>query len=79
MRYIEFKEWSPERGLSTELGQGPTDFEALAALMERLSVPVPSELIGTLPYVLTIVALVGVVGRARAPAALGVPYTRAGA
>ncbi|MFO0728718.1 MAG: ABC transporter permease [Myxococcota bacterium] len=45
--------------------------EALAAAMERWQLGVPSELVGTLPYVLTIVAMAGLVGRARPPAALG--------
>jgi sugar phosphate isomerase/epimerase len=39
VRYIEFKEWSPERGLSTELGQGPTDFDGIAALILRKNYP----------------------------------------
>jgi simple sugar transport system permease protein len=53
--------------------------EALGAAMERWRVPVPSQLLTTLPYVLTIVALVGFVGRARSPAALGTPYEKASA
>jgi len=33
VRYIEFKDWSPERGLATELGQGRADFAAVAELL----------------------------------------------
>ncbi|MBI3832592.1 MAG: TIM barrel protein [Planctomycetes bacterium] len=39
VRYIEFKEWSAELGLSTELGHGQTDFEALAGLILRKHYP----------------------------------------
>ncbi|GAB4495121.1 MAG: ABC transporter permease [Anaerolineales bacterium] len=37
---------------------------------------VPHQFIGMLPYLLTIVVLAGLVGRARPPAADGVPYTK---
>ncbi|MBI2372890.1 MAG: ABC transporter permease [Deltaproteobacteria bacterium] len=49
---------------------------AIAAALERSGVSIPSQIVSTLPYVLTIVAVAGFVGRARAPAALGVPYTK---
>jgi simple sugar transport system permease protein len=58
----------------------------LAALLFGLSsaiaqrMPVYSEsgaiLFETLPYVITIVAIAGLIGRTRPPAAIGVPYTR---
>ncbi|MCK6434147.1 MAG: ABC transporter permease, partial [Aquabacterium sp.] len=38
--------------------------------------PVPVQAIQALPYVLTIVLLAGFIGRARAPASLGVPYVK---
>jgi general nucleoside transport system permease protein len=37
---------------------------------------IPHQFIGMLPYVLTIVVLAGFVGRARPPAAGGVPYEK---
>ncbi len=49
---------------------------ALAKSCERWKVNVPSELISTLPYVLTMIAVAGLVGRARPPAALGTPYEK---
>lgn len=74
MAAVVFGKWSPLGATAACLLFGFS--EALAAAMERWQVPFPSELIGTLPYVLTIVALVGVVGRAKAPRALGVPYEK---
>jgi simple sugar transport system permease protein len=74
MAAVVFGKWRPLGATAACLLFGFS--EALAAGLERWRIPVPSELIGTLPYVLTIVALVGVVGRAKAPAALGVPYEK---
>ncbi|GAA4906619.1 nucleoside ABC transporter membrane protein [Stackebrandtia albiflava] len=39
--------------------------------------PVPSEFLAMLPYLVTIVAVAGLIGRVRAPAADGKPYTKA--
>ena len=36
----------------------------------------PSNLLQTLPYVLTLIALVGIIGRSRPPAAVGRPYIK---
>jgi simple sugar transport system permease protein len=74
MAAVVFGKWNPVGATAACLLFGFS--EALAAALERWRVPVPSELISTLPYVLTMFALVGVVGRARAPAALGVPYQK---
>ncbi len=50
--------------------------EALQVVMQVASVPVPRELIQSLPYILTIVAMAGLIGRSRPPAALGRPHER---
>lgn len=74
MAAVVFGRWRPLGATVACLMFGAS--EALAAALERWRVPVPSELISTLPYVLTIVAMAGFVGRARPPAALGVPHVR---
>jgi ABC-type uncharacterized transport system permease subunit len=65
---VIFGRWDPARaGLACLL------FAAADTLQIQLqgSQAIPSQFIEMIPYALTIVALVGVVGRAVAPAALG--------
>jgi simple sugar transport system permease protein len=39
-------------------------------------IEIPHQFIGMLPYLLTVLVLAGLVGRSRAPAALGKPYEK---
>ena len=48
----------------------------MASQLQTLSTPVPSQFLLMLPYVATIVAVAGLIGRTRAPAADGIPYTK---
>lgn len=48
--------------------------EAMQLNLEASNIGVPGELTQTFPYVLTMVALAGFIGRSRPPAALGKPY-----
>jgi simple sugar transport system permease protein len=47
--------------------------EALQLQLQTRGGGVPTQLVQMLPYVVTMVALAGVIGRARPPAALGRP------
>src|ERR1051326_9215014 len=50
--------------------------EAIPTAMQLQGINVPFQIVGLLPYVLTIVVVAGAVGRATPPAADGVPYVR---
>ena len=50
--------------------------DALASQTSSLQLPIPSDLLGTLPYVATLFAVAGLIGRVRAPAADGKPYVK---
>jgi len=48
----------------------------MASQLQTLSTPMPSQFLLILPYIATIIAVAGLVGRVRAPAADGVPYEK---
>ncbi len=48
----------------------------MASQLQTLSTPMPSQLLLVLPYIATIIAVAGLVGRVRPPAADGVPYEK---
>jgi general nucleoside transport system permease protein len=50
--------------------------DAMATALQLLRVPVPSEVLLTAPYVVTIVVVAGLIGRLRPPAADGQPYIK---
>jgi simple sugar transport system permease protein len=70
---VIFGKWKPGGALAAALLFGFS-----SALAQRLAVFSPSGavLFQALPYVLTLIALAGLVGRSRPPAADGIPYER---
>ncbi|WP_433827323.1 ABC transporter permease [Actinoplanes sp. CA-015351] len=50
--------------------------QKLATYLSAVGSPVPSQFLNMLPYIATIIAVAGLVGRVRAPAADGVPYIK---
>ncbi|WP_026549956.1 ABC transporter permease [Arthrobacter sp. Br18] len=48
----------------------------LSNVLSLLGTPVPDQFLRMLPYVVTIFAVAGLVGRSRAPAASGIPYVK---
>lgn len=66
--------WSPKGALAASLFFGLAD--ALRRVLNNTGSPIPSELLAMLPYLATIFAVAGLVGRVRPPAAEGVPYPK---
>lgn len=74
-----FGRWTPVGALVASLIFGYGD--ALSVSLQGVSIGdihVPVQLLSTIPYVLTILAVAGFVGRSRAPAADGLPYESEG-
>ena len=69
-----FGGWNPIGGALAGLVFGFAD--AIQGRLQILSIAIPSEFLLMLPYIVTIVVVAGVVGRARAPAADGKPYVK---
>lgn len=70
-----FGRWHPVGVLLAALFFGFS--RALGVYLSTIGSPIPSQFLGMLPYVATIVAVAGLVGRVRAPAADGKPYVKA--
>ena len=70
-----FGRWTPLGATAAALLFGFTN--ALQATLSTINVPIPSYILLMAPYVATIVAVAGLVGRVRAPAADGKPYVKA--
>ncbi|MEP7089417.1 MAG: ABC transporter permease [Nocardioidaceae bacterium] len=74
---VIFGRWTPLGSVGAALL-----FAFCSALNNSLSilgtpVTIPNSLLGSLPYLVTLLVVAGVVGRSQAPAADGVPYTKA--
>ena len=69
-----FGKWTPRGAITAALFFGFAN--NLRSTLSIIGVPIPSEFMLMVPYIATIIAVSGVVGRVRAPAADGIPYSR---
>jgi simple sugar transport system permease protein len=69
-----FGKWTPRGAVTAALFFGFTT--RLQSNLSIIGTAIPSEFMLMIPYVATIIAVSGVVGRVRAPAADGIPYSR---
>jgi ABC-type uncharacterized transport system permease subunit len=69
-----FGKWTAVGGMAAGLLFGFAD--ALQDKMQILNVGIPPEFLQMTPYVLTVIVLAGVIGRAIPPAAVGQPYEK---
>ncbi len=70
-----FGRWTPLGATAAALLFGFT--EAAGNILASINVPIPTYILAMAPYVATIFAVAGLVGRVRAPAADGQPYIKA--
>ena len=71
---VIFGKWDPLRATLAALLFGFAS--NLEGALSVVGAPVPSQFMLMLPYVVTLLAVAGLVGRSRAPAADGVPYVK---
>jgi len=69
-----FGKWTPRGAITAALFFGFAN--NIQGNLSIIGVGIPSEFMLMVPYVATIIAVSGVVGRVRAPAADGIPYSR---
>jgi general nucleoside transport system permease protein len=70
-----FGRWHPVGAVAASLLFG---YAETFRIMFESQIPIPSQFVQMLPYVLAVVVLAGVVGRAAGPAAAGIPYKKGG-
>jgi general nucleoside transport system permease protein len=73
---VIFGQWNPVGTMFSALLFGIAD--AFQLRLQAISNFLPYQLVGILPYLLTVLALIGVVGRASPPKSLTIPYLREG-
>jgi len=71
---VIFGRWNPIGAFMAALLFGFAD--NLQVTLTIIGTPVPSQFMAMLPYLVTIFAVAGLVGRSRGPAAVGEPYTK---
>lgn len=69
-----FGRWNPIGAFFAALLFGFAD--NLQSIVTIIGTPVPSQFMAMLPYLVTVVAVAGLVGRSRPPAASGMPYIK---
>jgi simple sugar transport system permease protein len=69
-----FGGWNPIGGALAALVFGFAD--AVQARASVLNIPIPSEILLSVPYIVTIIVVAGLIGRVRMPAADGQPYKK---
>ncbi len=69
-----FGRWNPIGAFFAALLFGFAD--NLQSIVTIIGTPVPSQFMAMLPYLVTVLAVAGLVGRSRPPAASGVPYVK---
>jgi simple sugar transport system permease protein len=73
---VIFGRWSPRGAIAAALLFGFTDQLQITLGIVGTPVAIPTAFLGMLPYIATVIAVAGLVGRVRAPAADGAPYTK---
>ncbi len=75
---VIFGRWSPRGAIAAALLFGFTDQLQTTLTIVGTPVEIPSAFLAMAPYLVTVIAVAGFVGRVQAPAADGEPYTKGG-
>lgn len=70
---VIFGHWSPLGAAGAALFFGLA--EALQIMLQTRGIAIPTQFVQTIPYVMTLLVVAGLMGRSRPPAADGIPYS----